>query len=66
MKKTILTIVLSTLILTLTGCKYIEEKQAEGIIEDYYQAIIDENYEKAFKQLHLYDYDAETEQRKVS
>jgi hypothetical protein len=44
----------------LTGCNFIEEQKAEGNIKDYYQAIIDEDYEKAFEQLQLYDYDAKT------
>lgn len=49
-------------ILMLTGCNYVEEKKAESIIQNYYQAIIDEDYEKAFKQLHLYD----TEESKLT
>lgn len=40
-------------ILMLTGCNYVEEKKAENIIQNYYQAIKDEDYEEAFKQLHL-------------
>jgi hypothetical protein len=44
----------------LTGCNFIEEQKAESIIKDYYQAIIDEDYEKAFDQLQLYDYDSKT------
>ena len=49
-----------TLSFILTGCNFIEEQKAEGIIKDYYQAIIDEDYEKAFEQLQLYDYDTQT------
>jgi hypothetical protein len=50
----------------LTGCNFIEEKKAEGIIKNYYQAIIDGDYEKAFEQLHLYDYDIKTEDSKLA
>ncbi|WP_169086670.1 hypothetical protein [Paenibacillus sp. PL91] len=60
MKKPVLIILIFTLSFMLTGCNFIEEQKAEGIIKDYYQAIIDEDYEKAFEQLQLYDYDAET------
>lgn len=45
----------------LTGCygiqKEFNEKMAENIINDYYQAIINEDYEKAFSKLYLYDND---------
>jgi len=49
----------------LTGCNYIEEKKAKVIIEKYYQAVIDGDYENAFEQLHLYDYDSKTENSKL-
>lgn len=48
------------LIFILTGCNFIDEKKAEGVIRDYYQAIIDDDYEKAFELLKLYDYDVKT------
>lgn len=60
MKKPYLMMLIFALSMMLTGCNSIEERRAEGIIKDYYQAIIDEDYEKAFKQLRLYDYDART------
>ncbi|WP_240035107.1 hypothetical protein [Neobacillus notoginsengisoli] len=44
----------------LTGCNFFEEQKAKSIIKDYYQAIIDEEYEKAFEQVHLYDVDSKT------
>lgn len=44
----------------ITGCNTIEEKNAKGIIIAYYQAIIDEDYEKAFDQLKPYDYNVKT------
>lgn len=66
MKKPILIMFIFTLSLMLTGCNFIEEQKAEGIIKDYYQAIIDEDYEKAFEQLHLYDYDTKTEDSKLA
>jgi hypothetical protein len=60
MKKPILIMLIITFSSMLTGCNFTEEQKAEGIIKDYYQAIIDEDYEKAFEQLQLYDYDAKT------
>lgn len=66
MKKPILIMFIFTLSLMLTGCNFIEEQKAEGIIKDYYQAIIDKDYEKAFEQLHLYDYDIKTEDSKLA
>ncbi|WP_208590792.1 hypothetical protein [Gracilibacillus suaedae] len=50
----------------MTGCNFIEEQKAESIIKNYYQAIKDENYEEAFEQLHLYDYDAEADESMLS
>ncbi|MFJ7973788.1 hypothetical protein [Psychrobacillus sp. NPDC096389] len=55
-----------TLILMLTGCNFIEEKKAEGIINNYYQAIIEGDYKKAFEQLHLFDFDSTTEESKLA
>ncbi|WP_156291879.1 outer membrane protein assembly factor BamD [Oceanobacillus salinisoli] len=70
MKKPILIMLTFTLSIMLTGCSFIEkqikEQKAEGMIKDYYQAIIDEDYEEAFEQLHLYDYDTKTEESKLS
>lgn len=60
MKKPYLMILIITLIFIATGCYFIEEQRAESIIKEYYQAIIDEDYEKAFDQLRLYDYDFKT------
>jgi hypothetical protein len=61
MKKTILIMLIFTLNIMITGCNFIEkqinEQKAESVIKNYYQAIIDEDYEKAFEQLYLYDYD---------
>ena len=65
MKKLFGAVRIFTLSLILTGCNFIEEQKAEDIIKDYYQAVIEEDYEKAFKQLHLYDYDTETEDSKL-
>lgn len=65
MKKPILIILIFTFSLLLTGCNFIEEKKAEGILKNYYQAIIDGDYEKAFEQLHLYDYDSKNEVSKL-
>ena len=66
MKKPTLIMLIFTFSLMLTGCNFIEEKKAEGIIKNYYQAIIDGDYEKAFEQLHLYDYDSKTEDSKLA
>lgn len=70
MKKLIPILLLLSLSLILSGCnfigKQIKEQKAEGFIKDYYQAIVDEEYKKAFEQLHLYDYDAKTEDSKLA
>ena len=66
MKKLILIILIFIFSLMLTGCNFIEEKKAEGIIKNYYQAVIDGDYEKAFEQLHLYNYDSNTEDSKLA
>ncbi|MFB9324602.1 hypothetical protein ACFFSY_01450 [Paenibacillus aurantiacus] len=60
MKKPFLMMLIFTLSSMLTGCNFIEEQKAEGIINHYYRAISDGDYEKAFEQLQLYDYDART------
>lgn len=49
----------------LTDCNFIEEQKAEGIIKNCSQYIIDGDYEKAFEQLHLYDYESKTEDNKL-
>ncbi|MEQ6377737.1 hypothetical protein RZN25_13020 [Bacillaceae bacterium S4-13-56] len=63
MKNPFLLMLIATLTITLSGCNFIEkqmeEQKSEKMIEVYYQSIIDENYEKAFQQLYLYDYDPE-------
>lgn len=61
MKKRYLIMLIFVFSFIIAGCNFVEEKKAEGIIKDYYQAIIDEEYEKAFEQLQLYDYDAKTD-----
>lgn len=66
MKKPILIMLIFIFSLMLTGCNFREEKKAEGIIKNYYEAIIDGDYEKAFEQLHLYDYDSNTEDSKLA
>lgn len=66
MKNPTLIMLIFTFSLMLTGCNFIEEKKAEGIIKNYYQAVIDGDYEKAFEQLHLYDYDSKTENSKLA
>jgi len=60
MKNPLLIMLIFTLSSMLTGCNFIEEKKTEGIIKNYYQAIRDEDYEKAFEQLQLFDFDART------
>lgn len=59
MKKEFLMIILISIIL-ITGCNVIEEQKAERIIKKYYNAIMHEDYEKAFEVLFLFDYDSET------
>lgn len=55
-------ILITLMLLMLTGCygiqKEIKEQNAENIINVYYQAIINEDYEIAFSKLYLYDNDA--------
>lgn len=60
MNKSILMILFFTLSLMLTGCNVMEEQKAKGVAEKYYNALIDEDYEEAFKQLYLYDYTEES------
>ncbi|MEI2364608.1 hypothetical protein [Niallia circulans] len=56
MKKPILIILVFTLSLILIGCNFMEEQKAKSIAENYYKALINEDYEEAFEQLYLYDY----------
>lgn len=65
MKKPFLIMLIFTFSLMLTGCNFIEEKKAENTIKIYYQAIIDEDFEKAFEQLYLYDYESKSEDSKL-
>lgn len=43
------------LIFILTGCGSAEEKKAERAVNNYYDALIEKDYKKAFKELFLYD-----------
>ncbi|KAB2335584.1 hypothetical protein [Bacillus mesophilum] len=65
MSKLIPFMLILSLILMLTGCNSIEERKAEGLIKDYYQSMIDENFEAAFEQLHLFQYDVKTDDYKL-
>ncbi|MEW9108753.1 MAG: hypothetical protein AB2374_05340 [Cytobacillus gottheilii] len=65
MYKLIQIVFLLSLILILTGCNSTEERKAEGLIKEYYQSMIDGNYEKAFEQLHLFQYDGRTDDYKL-
>lgn len=56
MKKNILFMLIFTLSLMLIGCNFIEEQRAKSVTKNYYNALIDEDYEEAFEQLYLYDY----------
>ncbi|SES63599.1 hypothetical protein SAMN05216389_101180 [Oceanobacillus limi] len=66
MRKRILILLLIVLSLTITGCNYIQEKKAKSYINNYYQSIMDEDYEEAFEQLHLFDFETSTEESKLS
>jgi hypothetical protein len=50
----------------LMGCNIIEEQRAENAIEKYYQALVKEDYETAFKELFLYEGDYPAEQTSLS
>lgn len=54
-------ILIMLMLFMLTGCygiqKEFNEKTAENIINDYYKAIINEDYEKAFSKLYIYEGD---------
>lgn len=70
MKKLLLFMLITMLTLSLTGCNFIEkqmkEQKAEKMIKAYYEAMIEEDYEKAFQQLYLYDYDPEKTNQDMS
>ncbi|WP_216831493.1 hypothetical protein [Alkalihalobacterium elongatum] len=59
MKKTIVILLISIYSLVLIGCNFNEEDKAKSITKKYYNALMDENYDKAFEQLYLYDYTKE-------
>lgn len=65
MKKLIKLVLFLSFIFMLSGCNSFEERKAEGFIKNYYQSIIDENYENAFEQLHLFEYDVKTNDYKL-
>lgn len=62
MKKLLYTILIFTCCLSLIGCNSLKEKKAERAINKYYNALLDENYDQAFTQLYLYDYNFFDEQ----
>ncbi|MCP3027080.1 hypothetical protein [Halobacillus sp. A5] len=41
----------------LSGCNFFNEQKVERKIHTYYQALIDEEFNKAFEQVYLFDYD---------
>ena len=53
--KRFFTFLLFTLSFFLVGCNTIAERLAVNSITNYYKAIIDGEYEAAFKELYLYD-----------
>lgn len=54
MKKLIFTIFIF-FAFALTGCGSVEERKAEQAVNTYYDALIEKDYKKAFKELFLYD-----------
>ncbi|WP_158735778.1 hypothetical protein [Alteribacillus sp. YIM 98480] len=58
MKRMLLMLVLMSTI-PLIGCNFIEENKAKNVAKTYYHALMDEDYEKAFEQLYLYDHTEE-------
>ena len=58
MKKILLVVSVICLTITLIGCNNINERRAENTLEDYYQALIKEDYENAFEQLYIYEDDS--------
>jgi len=55
-KKTIPILLVFTLSFMLAGCNFIAEQKAKSVTKNYYNALIDEDYDEAFDQLYLYDY----------
>ena len=55
MKKLLFTLFVLSLSISLLGCNNVEEKRAENAMEKYYQALVEGDYETAFKELYLYE-----------
>ncbi|WP_431802311.1 hypothetical protein [Halobacillus andaensis] len=56
--KIVRVVVLTVMMFTvLSGCNFFNEQKAESKIHTYYQAVIDEEYAKAFEQVYLFNYD---------
>lgn len=66
MKKVLFTLLVLSLSIPLISCNGIEEQRAENAIEKYYQALVKEDYETAFKELYLYEGDFPDEQTSLS
>ncbi|WP_199860626.1 outer membrane protein assembly factor BamD [Oceanobacillus damuensis] len=58
MRKVILVMLISIVSLSLIGCSNPEE-QVKNVTNDYYQALVNKDYEKAFETLYLYDFTEE-------
>lgn len=56
MKNFTLVILISFISLSLIGCSGPEQK-VKNVTNNYYKALVKENYEKAFETLYLYDFD---------
>lgn len=56
LKITILIFLAFALSFMLAGCNFISEQKEKSITKDYYNALIEEDYEEAFEKLYLYDY----------
>lgn len=61
----ILVVVLSVSI-ALIGCSNLEEQRAENAIKKYYEALMEEDYEAAVKQVYLYEEDFLNTQTSIS
>lgn len=55
MKKIILFLSIAIINLFLIGC-YSPERKVKSVTNDYYKALVNENYEKAFETVYLYDF----------
>ena len=55
MKRLLFTLLVLSLSVSLTGCNNIEEKRAENAMKNYYQALVEGDYETAFQELYLYE-----------